>query len=139
MKHELKSWPEFFEPMLAGKKKFEYRFDDRRFNVGDVLHLREWKPGSRWAGLRDDGEYTGRTHDVTVTYLLLIGPPIGQTYYAIMSVEPGAPAEAGVSRPFFDAQGGPPGECECNRGQNRRCAQNLAGHPCDIPIMGARS
>ena len=45
--HELKIWPEFFEPVASGVKTFEVRRDDRGFAVGDRLRLREWEPGGR--------------------------------------------------------------------------------------------
>jgi hypothetical protein len=42
--HDLKSWPEFFGPVLEGRKTFELRKNDRNFMVGDILWLREWEP-----------------------------------------------------------------------------------------------
>lgn len=59
--HELKTWPEFFEPIAKMEKTFELRKDDREFHVGDVLHLREWSPS---------GGYMGREMAKRVTYLL---------------------------------------------------------------------
>ena len=46
IRHELKCWPEFFEPTLRGVKQFELRRDDREggFQVGDELRLNEWDP-----------------------------------------------------------------------------------------------
>lgn len=58
---ELKCWPEFFGPVLAGLKPFEIRKNDRDFRVGDTLVLREWCPTRQ--------DYTGRTCFRTVTYL----------------------------------------------------------------------
>ena len=60
--HDLKSWPEFFAPILDGSKKFEVRNNDRGFHKGDILNLREW----------DDrkGVYTGRSIKKKVTYVL---------------------------------------------------------------------
>jgi len=61
-KHELKSWPAFFEAILAGEKTHELRrSDDRTFNVGDVLLLREFDPNFN--------RYTGRELRVKVTYV----------------------------------------------------------------------
>jgi len=57
--HELKCWPEFFQPILDGTKTCEIRQDDRGFQVGDVLHLREWSPETQ--------EYTGRCVVVRIT------------------------------------------------------------------------
>lgn len=60
--HELKTWPEFFEPILQGEKKFEIRLDDRGFRVGDHLQLWEWLPKSK--------SYTGRVILVKVDYIV---------------------------------------------------------------------
>jgi hypothetical protein len=62
MVHELKIWPEFFEPVFQGKKNFELRFDDRRFEVGDELHMREYVPATN--------QYTGREARKTISYIL---------------------------------------------------------------------
>ena len=35
MKHSLKCWPDYFQPILDGIKTFDLRFNDRKFNVGD--------------------------------------------------------------------------------------------------------
>lgn len=42
--HELKSLPEFFEPLATGVKTFEIRRNDRGFKVGDQLIVQEWRP-----------------------------------------------------------------------------------------------
>lgn len=44
MNHELKIWPAFFAAVAEGTKTFEFRKDDRKFGVGDILILREWNP-----------------------------------------------------------------------------------------------
>lgn len=59
--HTLKSWPEYFEPLLTGHKRFDLRRDDRNYRVGDLLRLREWVPQSQ--------TYTGREFVAVVTYL----------------------------------------------------------------------
>lgn len=59
--HELKTWPGPFEDVVAGRKTHEVRKDDRGFEVGDTLVLREWVPGPQG--------YTGRSLTVTVTYI----------------------------------------------------------------------
>lgn len=62
MTHDLKCWPEYFEPILAGIKNFEVRYNDRNFKIGDTLKLREYNPVR--------SRYTGRWCEVTVTYIL---------------------------------------------------------------------
>jgi hypothetical protein len=52
MKHALKTWPQYFAAVEAGRKDFEIRKDDRGFDVGDELVLQEWCPLM--------GSYTGR-------------------------------------------------------------------------------
>ena len=41
-RHELKIWPEYFDPVEAGLKTFEIRKNDRGFAMGDRLLLREF-------------------------------------------------------------------------------------------------
>lgn len=65
--HQYKTWPEYFEAVLAGQKNFEYRRDDRPGpapKVGDTLLLREWDNVKK--------RYTGRKLSRTVTYRLWI-------------------------------------------------------------------
>jgi ASC-1-like (ASCH) protein len=43
--HTLKLWPQYFDAVADGRKRFEVRSTrDRTFAVGDVLVLREWDP-----------------------------------------------------------------------------------------------
>jgi hypothetical protein len=60
--HELKIWPRYFDDVESGVKKFEVRKDDRNFEVGDVLKLREYDKAT--------GEYTGRECFREVIYRL---------------------------------------------------------------------
>ncbi len=59
--HDLKSWPAFFEHVRAGTKTFELRRDDRGFDVGDKLLIREWDPVLE--------KYTGRKEERFVSYI----------------------------------------------------------------------
>jgi len=65
--HELKSWPEYFEPILNGAKTFELRKNDRDYQVFDLLHLREYEPAT---AVNKEGHYTGRYCYRRVTYVL---------------------------------------------------------------------
>lgn len=62
MEHELKCWPEFFAPMVSGEKPFDVRRNDRGFQRGDTILLREWNPNTK--------EYTGRDVRFEVSYVL---------------------------------------------------------------------
>jgi len=59
--HNLKTWPEPFAAVVAGEKRHEVRKDDRGFEVGDTLILREWVPETQ--------TYTKRTMTCTVTHI----------------------------------------------------------------------
>lgn len=61
---ELKTWPQYYEALYDGSKPFEVRKNDRDFQVGDTLHLREFDPNA------GPGLYTGRNHKRTITYIL---------------------------------------------------------------------
>jgi hypothetical protein len=79
--HELKTWPEFFNAVWSGDKKFELRADDKSpsYTVGQYLALDEFDPATQ--------QYTGRWFVVRVTYLLRgpsqFGLPAGVVVMAI--------------------------------------------------------
>lgn len=75
MKHNLKILPEYFDAIVSGKKTFEVRFKDRDYQVDDILLLQEWV----------DGQYTGRSLEAKVTYLL-DNPRYCKEGYVIMSI-----------------------------------------------------
>ena len=96
--HDLKCWPEFFGPLITHvrvpegrvpeslRKQFEYRKNDRDFQEGDVLYLREWRPPVPESGA--DGKYTGNTAKRLVTYVLR-GPDAGlPASHCVMSLTP---------------------------------------------------
>lgn len=62
MVHKLKIWPEYFRAIITGQKRFEYRYFDRDYKVGDFLQLCEWDPQKE--------EFTGEITSVRVTYIL---------------------------------------------------------------------
>ena len=67
--HELKVWPEYFEAIASGRKTFEIRQNDRNFQCGDTLVLKEYAPGP--------DEYTGFAVKRTVSYILNGDNPMG--------------------------------------------------------------
>lgn len=64
--HELKTWPEWYEPSLTDQKPWEIRKHDRDYKVGDILHLMEYEP--QRSGF--PGFYTGRSIKRRITYIL---------------------------------------------------------------------
>jgi hypothetical protein len=64
--HELKAWPQPFEAVRDGSKLHEVRHDDRGFEVGDVLHLREFDP--TYLTDYQHKRYTGRALRRRVTH-----------------------------------------------------------------------
>ena len=99
MNHELKTDPDVFQALVDGRKTYELRKDDRGFQVGDTLTLRETRytgqemisyehpdhPGRIVFG--KPLEYTGRTVGRVVTHILR-GPIYGLADgWAILSVK----------------------------------------------------
>ena len=62
MIHELKTWEEYFEPLASGEKNFELRKNDRGFQPGHQLLLREYS--------RHTHRYSGRTLHKKISYIL---------------------------------------------------------------------
>lgn len=58
--HELKILPEYFKAVKSGLKNFELRYNDRGFEVGDTVILREYI----------DGKYTGHRFFLSISYIL---------------------------------------------------------------------
>lgn len=50
MNHELKCWPQYFQRVKDGTKTFEVRINDRGFQPGDKVTLREFDPMAPVAG-----------------------------------------------------------------------------------------
>jgi hypothetical protein len=71
IEHELKIWPPFFEHLADGRKRFDVRFNDRKFKIGDAIKFREYIPKQRAANFgQDDAYYTGRNLWMRVRYVL---------------------------------------------------------------------
>ena len=75
MTHELKILTEYFFAVEDGTKTFELRKDDRNFQVGDTLILKEWNmgetdsTGSEKIVIHEQG-YTGREIKKEISYIL---------------------------------------------------------------------
>ena len=86
LQHEVKSWPEFFEPLIRGEKRHDLRrADDRRFQVGDLVLYREWDPATH--------TFTGRKATAKITYMTSASAPCAlsrealEQQHCILSVE----------------------------------------------------
>ena len=40
--HNIKIVPHYFEQQLSGRKCWELRYNDRNYQIGDILYLHEW-------------------------------------------------------------------------------------------------
>lgn len=58
--HYLKTWPEYFEALKDGRKDFEVRYNDREFNVDDLVICQEYDA--------DKKAYTGAHLYFTIKY-----------------------------------------------------------------------
>ncbi len=79
--HELKCYPEHFDPVARGVKTVELRLNDRNYQVGDTLFLREYEPLER--------AYTGRTAHAAITHIVSGGEWLSPGYVAL-SIRAGA-------------------------------------------------
>jgi hypothetical protein len=91
--HELKTWPEYFQAVKYGFKNFEVRKNDRKFNNGDYVKLREWNP--------EEEKYTGEVLTKRIGYILQGGEFGVEKGFVVMQL---------IHDPF-----GPIGETKINR------------------------
>lgn len=61
MVHKVKILPEYFSAILYHKKRFEIRFNDRNYQVGDTVLLCEYEPTKDY--------FTGRELSCKITYI----------------------------------------------------------------------
>lgn len=79
MIHALKQDKAYFDDVVAGRKLFEVRFDDRNYMRGDLIALNEWDPEKK--------EYTGRSCLVYIDYILDDEMYVKEGY-VIMTIKP---------------------------------------------------
>jgi ASC-1-like (ASCH) protein len=79
MKHELKIVPLYFKVVASGEKKAEVRRNDRNYQVGDHLILKEWSPEFKI--------YTGQELNVRVTHILELKDLGHPADYVVLSIE----------------------------------------------------
>ena len=96
MTHELKIWPQYYERVADGSKTFEVRENDRGFQPGDEVILKEWDPREveksfdtpmwrdRWV---EPKGYTGRELTFKIGYVLPIDDK--RVVFSLLSAECG--------------------------------------------------
>lgn len=78
--HDLKILPPYFEAVASGKKTFEIRQDDRGFQAGDAVTLKEYTPPS---GL-SDGRLTGRNITFRIGYVTAFEQQLGWVVFSLI-------------------------------------------------------
>lgn len=112
--HELKTWPEFWRDIAAGRKTFEVRKDDRGFQVGDLLVLFEWSKTRL---------YTGRRVVRRATYILRAHPGLSPGFVVM-----------GLGLPTLNGNSPEPCICNCaledhdSEGECKNCGYKCYGY-----------
>lgn len=86
MIHELKTHPQYFSMVFAGTKKFEVRKNDRNYQLGDELLLKEFVPKGYYEDGLNDDKYTGRILHRRIDYILIGGQFGVEPGYVVMSL-----------------------------------------------------
>lgn len=96
--HDLKTIQPYFDDLASGRKTFEVRRNDRAFQAGDTVILREYNPRGNCSSRHDEPsgllaisdrcQYTGRTLRFVITYVLTACPvaPLGDL--AVLALGP---------------------------------------------------
>ena len=71
MEIKKKSWPEHFQKILEGKKKFDLRLADFEVKEGDILIFEEYDPKTK--------KYTGRSIRKKVNFATKFNPTEAHT------------------------------------------------------------
>jgi len=88
MNHFLKTDSKPFQAVLSGRKTFEWRLNDRGFEIGDQLTLKE---------INSDKVFTGRQCKVHVTYILKSGYGIPDGYCVMAITKPNEGVNVGIN------------------------------------------
>lgn len=74
--HIVKSWPQFFEPIVAGIRTSDMRDKtERNYQIGDRMLLQEYDPFK--------GAYTGREQEVEITHIISNDTPCALSSVAL--------------------------------------------------------
>lgn len=96
MIHDLKTDPVYFQRLVDGTKTFEVRKDDRGYQSGDTLVLREWDAqrchdsyrcrAGTGRHLDNCSGYTGRVETYAVGFIFKAGAGIDLGEHVVMSL-----------------------------------------------------
>ncbi len=88
-KHELKLLTKYFKDVEIGLKTFELRKNDRDFQVGDTLILKEYYPGDTEykEGIYTPAHYTNNETDKKIVYILQGGQYGLEEGYVILGIQ----------------------------------------------------
>lgn len=80
--HAVRAWSTYFEPVFDGSKPFEVRFDDRGYQAGDKIIMREWHVNKTCSCLLKHPaatcpRYTGRMVKARIGYVMASMPAEG--------------------------------------------------------------
>ncbi len=85
--HYLKTVQPYYDSVVRGEKPFEVRKNDRNFQVGDIVCLKEYQTepiqGKRWA---KKPEYTGREIWKKIVYMTDYRQQVGFVVFAIRNL-----------------------------------------------------
>ena len=84
IRHIIKCWSPYFDDVVAGKKKFEARLNDRNYQEGDSIVMRHYDPQAK--------VYSGREWIGTIGYVLRGAPCCNPAFseYCIFELIPEA-------------------------------------------------
>lgn len=83
MKHTLKILSSFFQAIADGKKTFEIRLNDRGFNAGDTIVLREISADHEIL----PGSCTGREALAEIGYVTTFHQEPGYVVFSLLNVQ----------------------------------------------------
>lgn len=81
--HELKIAPNFFQQVVRGNKTFEIRKDDRGFQKGDHVILKEF---SESLGYLDSQRYTGLSVSAEIGFVTSFEQQKGYVVFSLLNI-----------------------------------------------------
>jgi hypothetical protein len=78
MEHVLKIYRQYYQAVIDGRKTFEVRHDDRGFQAGDTVRLREL--------IEHDDSYTGREARADIGYVTGFSQKEGFVVFSLLNL-----------------------------------------------------